>query len=80
VKRSLFRGEREYWTVDVGDLAGGRKHGARKARDQKGVSKEGKENRQDKPEVDPEGESRLEVWGLSGWYLSLLMWALKVYV
>ena len=58
-----FRGGRPYWAIDVSDLVP--PGGPWESSDTRGQS-----------EIN--GGS-LEVWGLTGWYLSLLMKMLKVY-
>lgn len=60
----LFRGGRPYWAVMVADL----------------VSNQG-ENWDSQTADTGEGgrDGKLEVWGLTGWYLSLLMKVLEVY-
>ncbi|GLB41724.1 putative NUDIX domain containing protein [Lyophyllum shimeji] len=74
-RQALFRGSRPYTVIDVSDiveLAGGRKLGITPLSNEEGVD--------DQPdEVGPGREGRIEVWGLTGWYLSLLMKTLRVY-
>jgi nudix motif 8 len=62
-----FRGGVPYWAVDVSDLI-----------PEGGVQTESvKFGEQD--EVGSGKNSKLEVWGLTGWYLTLLMRVLEVY-
>lgn len=66
LKSYLFRGGRPYWAVVVSDL----------------VSNQGEKWESDMADTDESGVGRngkLEVWGLTGWYLSLLMRVLEVY-
>ncbi|KAJ7257945.1 NUDIX hydrolase domain-like protein [Mycena haematopus] len=62
-RQYLFRGERPYWVVEVSDLVSG----------EDGlpfISESIEQALED--EVGPGREGRLEVWGLTGWYLHLL--------
>ncbi|KAJ7035645.1 NUDIX hydrolase domain-like protein, partial [Mycena alexandri] len=58
----MFRNEHPYWAVDVSDLVPGE--------GQPFVSESLEKPQMD--EVGAGGEGRLEVWGLTGWYLGLL--------
>jgi hypothetical protein len=60
----MFRAASPYWAIDVSDLVQGF---------------EGVNDPVEHPEVGGGKEGRLEVWGLTGWYMSLLMRILKVY-
>jgi len=65
LKSYLFRGKRPYWAVIVSDLVAnqdGKRQSDAAGRDEIGEGKDG----------------NLEVWGLTGWYLSLLMRLLEV--
>jgi hypothetical protein len=74
----LFRGERPYWAVDVTDLV-------RSAEELSGtsgsisVSTELVHGEAQLDEVGSGKEGRVEIWGLTGWYLSLLLRRLQVY-
>ncbi|PPQ90763.1 hypothetical protein CVT25_010152 [Psilocybe cyanescens] len=70
VRRSMFRSSEPYWAIDVTDIV----------KPLLGVDAvAGKTAEEDvKDEVGPGVGGRIEVWGLTGWYLSLLMKALKV--
>lgn len=78
MRQYMFRGQRPYWAIDVSDLVEG-------DADQKGLS-DGK-NISEPPgaiqelldEVGGGRGGRLEVWGLTGWYLSLLMETLQIH-
>lgn len=59
-----FRGESPYWAVDVTDRIG----------DTVRWTKEAPED-----EVGGGRGGRLEIWGLTGWYLNLFMRALEVF-
>lgn len=63
LKPHHFRGGRPYWAIDVSDLVP--PGGPCESSDTRGQS-----------EING---GRLEVWGLTGWYLCLLMKVLKVY-
>jgi nudix motif 8 len=69
MRSHLFRDERPYTVLDVTDFvqagAGGE------------VSITAASN--EKGEVSGKKEGRIEVWGLTGWYLSLLMKTLRIY-
>jgi hypothetical protein len=62
-----FRGGVPYWAVDVSDLVG----------KGEGQVEWAKFTGQD--EVGGGQDGRLEVWGLTGWYLTTLMKVLEVY-
>jgi len=71
IRSSLFRASAPYWAVDVTDIV-------RSVITEHAVtSKLGEEGFRD--EVGAGVDGRIEVWGLTGWYLSLLMKALQVY-
>ncbi|KAJ7695083.1 NUDIX hydrolase domain-like protein, partial [Mycena rosella] len=60
----LFRDRRPYWAVEVSDLVPAREDGLPFTSGSVETSQE--------DEVGGGREGRLEVWGLTGWYLSLL--------
>ena len=64
-RQSQFRGSRPYWSVDVTDIV----HAA--VKDVK-VLKAGTME-------SSLAEKHIEVWGLTGWYLTILMKALHIY-
>lgn len=69
IRTSMFRGNEPYWAVDVTDLV-------------KAHLPEDAVTRQQGETVDEVGpgvHGKIEVWGLTGWYLSLLMKALQIY-
>jgi len=73
----LFRGQRPYWAVEASDLV--RDDGADIYLTSGSI-----EPSADRPAStdncgDWPKERRLEIWGLTGWYLSLLMKAFEVY-
>lgn len=73
----LFRGERLYTAIDVTDLV---RLGVGEQAGLTAVSNE--ERVEDGKKMDVVGhahEGRMEVWGLTGWYLSSLMRILQVY-
>ncbi|KAF8582715.1 hypothetical protein K439DRAFT_1303008, partial [Ramaria rubella] len=59
----LFREMQPYWTIDVSDK----------------VNVDQSQTKETAGEIGDRRENRLEVWGLTGWYLSLLMRALEVW-
>ena len=73
----LFRGLSPYYAIDVSDIitdhAGGRV-----------VSSDGQvpwaSDPEERDEIGGGKEGRLEVWGLTGWYLNVLMRVLGVYL
>ncbi|KAI8974555.1 NUDIX hydrolase domain-like protein [Trametes punicea] len=70
----LFRGQRPYYAVSVADIVQG----------PNAVHSDGAEVRwvndpQQRDEIGGGREGRLEVWGLTGWYLYSLMRTLRVY-
>lgn len=70
VRNSQFRGQQSYWVVDVTDMV------------QSTITAETVTTRTTedmKDELGPGVDGRIEVWGLTGWYLSLLMKILQVY-
>ncbi|RDB23857.1 putative Nudix hydrolase NudL [Hypsizygus marmoreus] len=72
IKSYLFRGERPYTVVDVTDIvhaAGGKTLGITAMTSEESVN----------GGCDVGRKGRIEVWGLTGWYLSLLMRTLQVY-
>ena len=79
LRAHLFRGERPYWAVDVTDIVSS---SAVKDGDS---SKGGEKKRMEwsgETDIDEVGGGRggkLEVWGLTGWYLNLLMRALRMF-
>jgi len=64
LRPDMFRATRPYWAVDVSDIVEGF---------------EGLNNSLGQSEVGGGREGRLEVFGLTGWYMSLLMRVLRVY-
>lgn len=74
----LFRGERPYWAVDVTDIV-------RSAEELSGssgstsISTEAVHGETQLDEVGSGREGRVEIWGLTGWYLSLLLRRLQAY-
>lgn len=76
----LFRRERPYWAVDVTDLV----RSAEVLSGVDGSTSISTEMVHDagEPQSDEIGsgrEGRVEIWGLTGWYLSLLLRKLQVY-
>lgn len=64
IRLDMFRATSPYWAIDVSDLVEGF---------------EGVSNPLGQPEVGGGKEGRIEVWGLTGWYMSLLMKIIRVY-
>ncbi|RXW23887.1 hypothetical protein EST38_g1946 [Candolleomyces aberdarensis] len=67
LKPTLFRGGKPYWSIDVTDII------------QKYLDVELDPNSGSVDEVGPGVGGKVEVWGLTGWYLSMLMKRLRVY-
>ncbi|KAF8967695.1 NUDIX hydrolase domain-like protein, partial [Flammula alnicola] len=67
IRSSMFRAQEPYWAVDVTDLVQSVLP-EEAVTDQKGETVD---------EVGPGVNGRIEVWGLTGWYLSLLMKVLQ---
>ena len=67
LKPTLFRGGKPYWSIDVTDII------------QEYVGVELDPNSGSVDEVGPGVGGKVEVWGLTGWYLSMLMKRLGVY-
>ncbi|KAI0923980.1 hypothetical protein AcW1_006776 [Taiwanofungus camphoratus] len=72
----LFRGARPYYAVSVADIVSG--PGAVHA-DRANAELHMVNNPQQRDEIGGGREGRLEVWGLTGWYLSELMRILGIY-
>lgn len=74
----LFRGARPYYAVSVADIVAGpgavHADGPPSAADVRWASDPGQQD-----EIGGGREGRLEVWGLTGWYLCALMRILRVY-
>ncbi|KAG2011691.1 NUDIX hydrolase [Coprinopsis cinerea AmutBmut pab1-1] len=68
LRSSLFRGERPYWVLDVTDIVS-----------QHVDVEPPRPGRDGEDEVGAGVEGKIEVWGLTGWYISLLMRKLGVY-
>lgn len=66
----MFRGERPYWSIDVSDLAWD---------DHAVVGNADSQGHERLTESCIGRHGTLEVWGLTGWYLSLLMKVLNIH-
>ena len=73
----LFRGARPYYAVDVSDVVGGT--GAVHSDGFGSADVRWASVPKQRDEVGGGREGRLEVWGLTGWYLCTLMRILRVY-
>ncbi|KAH9940941.1 NUDIX hydrolase domain-like protein [Epithele typhae] len=74
----LFRGQRPYHAVDVGDIVGG--PGAVHSEGPGSVAEvTWASDHAGRDEIGGGRDGRLEVWGLTGWYLCELMRILRVY-
>ncbi|ESK97763.1 nudix hydrolase [Moniliophthora roreri MCA 2997] len=71
LRSSMFRGHRPYWAIGVSDLVPGDSENH--------VIGKSSVSTEDDSEVGPGKYGALEIWGLSGWYLSLLMRKLRLY-
>ena len=69
LRASLFRGRDPYWAIDVTDLI------PSDLVEDTMTHKQG----ETVDEVGPGVNGRIEVWGLTGWYLSLLMKMMQIY-
>lgn len=87
LRSSLFRGHRPYWAVNVTDLVREQRgDNQREDFDRDNalqmlahLEKGSGSPIEDDDEIGSGKSGRLEVWGLTGWYLSLLMRTLRVY-
>ncbi|KAF8817505.1 hypothetical protein BYT27DRAFT_7126324 [Phlegmacium glaucopus] len=70
VRNSHFRRQQPYWVVDVTDMV-------QSINTAETVTSRSVEDIAD--ELGPGVDGRIEIWGLTGWYLSLLMKILRVY-
>ncbi|RDX48252.1 hypothetical protein OH76DRAFT_1405176 [Lentinus brumalis] len=73
----LFRGQRPYYAISVADIVAGT--GAVHADGPEGAEVQWINDPEQRDEIGGGREGRLEVWGLTGWYLSALMRILRVY-
>ncbi|RPD76471.1 hypothetical protein L226DRAFT_533580 [Lentinus tigrinus ALCF2SS1-7] len=73
----LFRGQRPYYAISVADIVAG--IGAVHADGPEGAEVRWINDSKQRDEIGGGREGRLEVWGLTGWYLSVLMRILRVY-
>ncbi|KAJ3756834.1 NUDIX hydrolase domain-like protein [Lentinula raphanica] len=73
LRASMFRGNRPYWAIGVQDLISDIPASF------KGRMKQTEHDDVDDSEIGPGKYGNLEVWGLTGWYLYLLMKKLKLY-
>lgn len=75
----LFRGDRPYYAIDVSDIIRARfQNPARLDVVSSSDDLSGTSDPQRRDEIDGQGE-RLEAWGLTGWYLTILFRSLGVY-
>jgi hypothetical protein len=70
IRTSTFRAEEPYWVIDVTDLVQ-----SVLGEDATITRNTSEEERETRPGID----GRIEVWGLTGWYISMLMKVLQVY-
>lgn len=72
----MFRGSTPYYAIDVSDIITAHEEGSV-------VSSDGPvawaSDPAQRDEIGGGKEGRLEVWGLTGWYVNVLMRALKLY-
>ena len=71
IRNSLFRRQEPYWVVDVTDIV--------QPTIRSSIRAETATTRAAEEIKDELGDKRIEVWGLTGWYLSLLLKILQVY-
>jgi hypothetical protein len=70
IRTSVFRAQEPYWVINVTDLV------------QSVLTEDAKVTTNTSEEESETGsgiDGRIEVWGLTGWYLSMLMKVLQVY-
>lgn len=72
----LFRGQRPYYAVDVSDIVSSQKTGEIVHSDGQAPWASDPEQRD---EIGGGREGRLEVWGLTGWYLNVFLRTLGIY-
>ena len=63
LRSSLFRGGRPYWSIDVTDIVSSHVEAVVPDPEEEMIV----------DEVGPGTSGKIEVWGLTGWYISLLM-------
>ena len=74
----MFRGARPYYAISVADIVAG--SGAVHTDNADGVAEvRWMNDPEPRDEIGGGKEGRLEVWGLTGWYLNALMRILRVY-
>ena len=66
-----FRGNRPYWTVGVSDIVENRMLDDRYI--------DGRQPSDDDSEIGPGRYGELEIWGLTGWFLNLLLRNVEMY-
>ncbi|THU91513.1 hypothetical protein K435DRAFT_780679 [Dendrothele bispora CBS 962.96] len=71
LRRSMFRGQRPYSAVNVSDIVYGRPNLS-------GIQGHDKASEDDSEIGTGKHEGELEIWGLTGWYLTLLLRALRL--
>lgn len=74
--QDLFRGGPPYFAIDVSDIVTAQDRGAVVSSD---APASWENDRIERDEIGGGKEDRLEVWGLTGWYLNVLLRILGVY-
>ncbi|KAJ3814194.1 NUDIX hydrolase domain-like protein [Lentinula aff. lateritia] len=77
LRASLFRGNRPYWAIRVQDLVPNEISNPALVED---LPEQQESHSSDDSEIRVEKYGSLEVWGLTGWYLYLLMKRLRLYL
>ena len=67
IRTSIYRAQKPYWVIDVTDLV-------------QSVLAEDATITEEESETGSRIDGRIEVWGLTGWYISMLMKVLQVYL
>ncbi|KAK0501267.1 NUDIX hydrolase domain-like protein [Armillaria luteobubalina] len=78
LRPSMFRGQRPYWAIDVSDLQSSQQiEDTHSDMMSLSHSKPGT-NDDNRNEIGIGKDNKLEIWGLTGWYLSMFMRTLKM--
>lgn len=77
LRSSMFRGQRPYWAVDVSDLQAW-SESSTSVSSGSILPPSTTQDVADDSEIGAGKYGKLEIWGLTGWYLSLFMKSLKI--
>jgi nudix motif 8 len=79
LRQGMFRGNRPYWPISVSDLVDSSASTVEMPTPSEGGRRDS-DAVIDDSEIGGGGlDNKLEVWGLSGWYMTMLMRILRVY-